>query len=75
MFYILLAAMNGVMALHLWRKQNRPQAALIWTAIALVFVIMAPLAMSGDPNWVPQRPLLAQGIEHAAQRQERGRGL
>jgi hypothetical protein len=56
-FYLLLAAMNGVAALHLWRKQNRPEAALVWTAVALLFVIMAPLAMSGDPHWVPQRPL------------------
>ena len=61
-FYLLLAAMNGVLAMHLWRKQNRPQAALVWTVVALIFVIMAPLALSGDPNWVPQRPLWLKDV-------------
>ena len=55
-FYLILAAMNGIAALYLWRKKNRPQAAIVWAVIAAVFVIMAPLALSGDPNWVPQRP-------------------
>lgn len=55
-YYLLLAAMNGVAALYLWRKLNRPQAAIVWAVVAGIFVIMAPLALSGDPNWVPQRP-------------------
>jgi Cytochrome b(C-terminal)/b6/petD len=55
-YYLLLAAMNAVCALYLWRRKDEPGQALIWTTVAIVFVIMAPLAMSGYPEWVPQMP-------------------
>jgi len=55
-YYLILAAMNAVCALYLWRNKNEPGQALVWTIIAVIFVIMAPLAMSGNPNMVPQIP-------------------
>jgi hypothetical protein len=55
-YYLILAAMNAVCALYLWRNKNEPGQALVWTIIAVIFVIMAPLAMSGNPSMVPQMP-------------------
>ena len=56
-YYLLLAAMNGVAAMYLWRRKNSPGWALVWLLVAAALVIMAPLAMCGDPDWVPRRPL------------------
>ncbi|HEV2969677.1 MAG TPA: hypothetical protein VGY55_06780 [Pirellulales bacterium] len=55
-YYLLLAAMNAVCALSLWRQKDEPGQALVWVAVAVGFVILAPLAMSGNPEWVPQMP-------------------
>ena len=55
-YYLLLAAMNAVCALYLWRRKDEPGQALFWTVVAVVFVIMAPLAMSGNRAWVPTMP-------------------
>src|SRR5207245_816483 len=55
-YYLILASMNAVCALYLWRNKDEPGPALIWTTVAVVFVILAPLAMSGNPAWVPQMP-------------------
>jgi Cytochrome b(C-terminal)/b6/petD len=55
-FYLLLASMNAVCALYLWRRKDEPGQALVWVAVAVVYVIMAPLAMSGNPEWVPKMP-------------------
>jgi hypothetical protein len=55
-YYLFLAAMNAVCALYLWRKKDEPGQAIIWVLVAVAFVIMAPLAMSGNPSWVPTLP-------------------
>jgi cytochrome b/b6/petD-like protein len=55
-YYLLLAAMNAVCALYLWRRKDEPGQALFWTAVAVIYVIMAPLAMSGNRDWVPTMP-------------------
>lgn len=70
-YYILLALMNGVAALYLWRSgQDRtwlripagPGRAipitnsLVWLAVAIGFVLLAPLAGTGYGPWMPRMP-------------------
>jgi hypothetical protein len=55
-YYLLLAAMNAVCALYLWRRKDEPGQALFWTGVTVIYVIMAPLAMSGNREWVPTMP-------------------
>ncbi len=70
-YYILLALMNGVAALYLWRSgQDKAwfriplgggrtiaiTSALVWLAVAVAFVFLAPLAASGNGTWMPRLP-------------------
>ncbi len=55
-YYIILALMNAVMALYLWQKKDEPGKALVWVFIAAGFVILSPLAASGNPGMMPQLP-------------------
>jgi hypothetical protein len=55
-YYLILAAMNGIASLYLWRKKHRGQAAFVWALVAGGFVLLAALSLNGDPNWTPQRP-------------------
>ncbi|HYO25917.1 MAG TPA: hypothetical protein VEQ85_13325 [Lacipirellulaceae bacterium] len=70
-FYIALAAMNGIAALHLWRSGQMTTwfavpagggrsvpftNAFGWLLLAFVFVAMAPLAASGNASWMPSMP-------------------
>ncbi len=48
-YYLLLGLMNAVAAFYFWQILENGKQALIWLAVALVFVMMAPLAYSGDP--------------------------
>jgi len=47
-YYIALAIMNAVAALWVWRGLNRPRLAAAWFGLAVFFVIISPLAYSGD---------------------------
>src|SRR5262245_41802442 len=61
-YYLLLALMNGVAAFLLWQRPNQPTlfrlpgagvpvtAAFVWLLVALGFLLLAPLAYSGDPD-------------------------
>src|SRR5262245_62055593 len=61
-YYIVLAVMNAVAAFMLWQKpEQRPllylpgvnfpvTSAFGWLLVSLFFLLMAPLAYSGDPN-------------------------
>ncbi len=62
-YYLLLALMNGVMAFLLWQRPNQRTLvklpgglgvtdAFVWLLVALAFLLIAPLAYSGDPNIV-----------------------
>ena len=63
-YYLFLAAMNGVAAYLLWQRPNQPElcrvpvvnlpctSAFLWLLVALGFLLMAPLAYSGDPDIV-----------------------
>ncbi len=66
-FYIVLALMNGLAAFYVWqtgrvRTWLQPRVfgikvpitnALVWLLVGGFFVILAPLAASGNPNWIP----------------------
>lgn len=47
-YYLFIALMNAVAALYCWQKVQRSDLALTWTIVALVFVILSPLAYSGS---------------------------
>jgi len=69
-FYLLLALMNGVAAFYLWQTgQSKtwfslPIAGmkialtnvLVWVAVAILFVLLAGFASSGNGNWMPSLP-------------------
>ena len=59
-FYLAMAMMNATVALFLWRSGRAKKlcsccgvtfsTAGVWLLVAMVLTIMAPLAMSGNPN-------------------------
>jgi hypothetical protein len=62
-YYLVLALMNAVMAFILWNSGRDKRlfslfgifpvtTATIWLLVAVFFTVIAPIAMSGDPNWV-----------------------
>jgi hypothetical protein len=55
-YYLVLAVMNAVMALVLWKQKNAIGAALLWVCVAGAFVILSPLAASANPSMMPQLP-------------------
>ena len=57
-YYLFLAVMNALAALYLWQVKNDVRGALVWVVVAMGFTILAPLAMSADPEWVPSMPAL-----------------
>ncbi len=55
-YYIVLALMNAVMAYHLWQKKDDHRNALVWVFVAGLFVVLSPLAASGNAAMMPQLP-------------------
>jgi len=63
-YYLFLSLMNMVMAFVLWQRTNQRALfrlpgigvgvtdAFVWLLVALAFLLIAPLAYSGDPNIV-----------------------
>src|SRR2546423_11170689 len=63
-YYLLLSLMNGVMAYLLWQRPNQRTLfrlpgmnvavtdAFVWLLVSLAFLLIAPLAYSGDPDIV-----------------------
>jgi hypothetical protein len=70
-YYWVLAAMNGIAAFYMWRKADpvtyfrirRPgftlafTNALLWTIVAIGYVVLASLAASKNLNTIPQMPV------------------
>ena len=56
LLYLGLATANGFAALYWWQKKGDGARALLWATVAALFVIMAPLAMSGYESWMPGIP-------------------
>ncbi len=61
-YYAAIAAMNGVAAYILWRKKGQPGWAIVWTAVSVVMMVLASLALSGSAAWVPSLPASARGL-------------
>jgi hypothetical protein len=55
-YYVVLAVMNAAMALYLWQKKGDTRWALVWVAVAALFVILSPLAASGYQSMMPGLP-------------------
>jgi hypothetical protein len=51
-YYLLLAAMNGIAAFYCWEKLKKNGMALFLLIVALGFVVVAPIAFSGNPEWM-----------------------
>ncbi len=64
-FYLLLALMNGVAAYLLWQGTTRQREyfrfpgvgvpftpSFVWLLVSLFFLLISPLAYSGDPDWM-----------------------
>ena len=61
-YYLSLSAMNGLAALYLWRKGGGTKlfrvagfqltTVHLWLAVALLFMLMSPIAMSGSEYWI-----------------------
>ncbi len=49
-YYLFIALMNAVAAFFCWKQLNRGGLALIWTIVAVFFMILSPLAFSGSPE-------------------------
>lgn len=47
-YYLVIAMMNAIAALYCWKRVSRGDLALVWTIVALVFVVLSPLAFSGS---------------------------
>ena len=47
-FYITLAVINGIAALYVWEGLHKPKLAFVWLALAVFFLILSPLALSGE---------------------------
>jgi hypothetical protein len=52
-YYLFLAAMNAVMAFHLWHNRHRTGEAIVWTGASLLLVIISAAAMGGSPPGLP----------------------
>jgi hypothetical protein len=61
-YYALIAIINGVCALVLWRRKSQPGWALVWAAFAGIMMILASLALSGSPRLVPALPAAARDL-------------
>lgn len=55
-YYAVLAIMNGVAALMMWRQQARTGWAVAWASYAGGMMVLASLALSGSASMVPALP-------------------
>ena len=49
-YYLLLAIMNGIAALYVWKQVKNGALALVWLGVAVFFMLLSPLAYSGSPQ-------------------------
>ncbi len=66
-YYILLATMNFVAGYWLWRNRQAPLQGIFWFVVGLGYVgYLAPMALSGDPYWMPSMPQAIRSGVNAA---------
>jgi hypothetical protein len=51
-YYLLLSVMNGVAAFYVWQKLGKEGLALLWTVVAVFFLIYSAFGYSGSPDWM-----------------------
>ena len=49
-FYLALALMNAIAAFYCWEKIKNNALALLWILVGAAFLIMSPVAFSGNPT-------------------------
>jgi hypothetical protein len=64
-YYTALAVMNAVAAFLLWKRKNEPGAAVTWATVSGIMMILASLALSGSPTWVPHLPAWLRNLVNA----------
>ena len=64
-YYTFIALMNGVFAFLLWRRQGNPGWAVFWTVFSGAMMVLASLAMSASPAWVPALPDSVRSLVNA----------
>ncbi len=64
-YYTLIALVNGVFAFLLWRRQGSVGWAVFWTVFAGAMMVLASLAMSASPAWVPALPDSVRSLVNA----------
>lgn len=64
LFYIALALLNGVAAFYVWRHLKGGVSAVVLLLLTLFYMgVLAPLALSADPQWMPRMPgFVTQGV-------------
>jgi hypothetical protein len=55
-YYLVIAAMNWVMAFNLWQKRHAIGPAIFWAFVGVVCVILSAFAASGSEQLMPQLP-------------------
>ena len=62
-YYVVLAAMNMVAAYWLWRSRRAVGQAIFWLLVGLFYMgYLGPMALSGDPAWMPQMPAFIRNL-------------
>ncbi len=55
-YYIVLSVMNAIAAFYVWEVLHRRGLALLWISVAGLFLLMSPIAFSGNTqmmlNWI-----------------------
>ena len=49
-YYVCLALMNGIAAFYCWNTLKKNNLALLWLALSALFVVISPVAFSGNPQ-------------------------
>ncbi len=53
-YYLGAALMNAGAAYYLWQRLHKVRDALVWLAVALLFVVLAAIAQGGSPVGLPK---------------------
>jgi hypothetical protein len=61
-YYTGLAILNAVAAFILWRRKHQTGQAIFWAAFAGVMMVLASMALSASPAWVPHLPLWSRNL-------------
>ena len=66
-YYVMLAAMNMAAAYWLWRTRHAVGQAILWLLVGLFYIgYLAPMALSGDADWMPTMPESIRSLVNSA---------